>query len=218
MNYSKKYNYLDFREFLQYPYYQKIARLSSAKRLLEYQVEFIDIYSKYIPLYPSVKCERLEFLYLCYRTVQAMDEKLFQDFVNFNWRGIVWACWTGCITPYPKSYMIEQLKEIEDDLPYNKWLIETAVNILSGKSKDDELYKYISKLKYFIGLMPRVEIPLRPLPSEKQLHNQEIFRNRLKTIYQTKGTNEAIIFFQKNKSSIYDVSYKEWLRNISKIK
>ena len=213
---NEKYNYIDFTEFLVFPNYQKIGKKQSAEKWLEYQLNIIDAYSKYVPLYHSVKCEPLEFFYLCFKSVCAINNKLFHDFIKSGWRGIVWAAWISCITPYPKTYMTKQLKKINStDLPHNYWLVEIALNILANNYETGGIYKSMTQIRAYVSMIPPIKVPLRPWYSLEYIRSQSKFNNKLKGIYKSKGTEAAIDFFKRNKSLTYDVDYKTWLRNLS---
>jgi len=215
---NENYNYIDYAEFLVFPNYLRIGKERSAEGWLERQLSLLAPYSKYIPLYHSVKCEHLEFFYLCFKSVCAVDEKLFQDFIQDGWRGTVWAAWISCITPYPDLYMTKLLKKINPaDIPHNYWLVEIALNILAEGHKNKGIHKSMEQFRDYISMIPRIKVPLRPWYSSEYIRQRSEFQYKLKNIYKSKGTEAAFEFFRSNKNSTYDVDYKTWVRNLSKI-
>lgn len=212
----KEYNYIDFREFLIFPYYLKIGQKKSSERWLRDELALIDYHSEFITQYHYIKCEHLEFFYFCFKSVSAIDEKLFEDFIKFGWRGVVWAAWISCITPYPEEYMTKQLQNIDFNSPYNDWLVNVALNILTGNNKNEGIYQCMNKFRNYMGMIPRIEVPLRPWYNKEYFKRAAEFQRNLKNIYINEGTDAAIDFFHQNKCLTYNVDYKTWVQNLSK--
>jgi len=211
---SEKYNYVDFKEFLVFPYYLKIGKKQSAENWLARQLQITKPYSKYIPRYHSVKCEHLESFYFCFKSVSAVDEKLFQDFIQYGWEGIVWAAWISCITPYPDLYMTKLLKNINPArVPHNYWLVEVALNILDDDYESKVIYKSMEQFRDYISMIPLIKVPLRPWYTPAYIEQRRELQSQLKNIYQSKGTEAALKYFQRHKNLTYDVDYGTWVRN-----
>src|SRR5690242_18816617 len=79
-----------------------ILRPGSALRLLRRQVRTLENCREFVPLYASVRCEPLDFLYVYMQCVAALDDMLLIDLLNEHypqWRPILIASWLVALAP-----------------------------------------------------------------------------------------------------------------------
>ena len=205
-----KYNYVDFGELLDWPSYIRLAKEPRAIRFSKKELHIIDRYSKFIPKYPEVKCEPLEFLYHCLKCVCAINTELVDDLVNSSWRGPVWASWLALITPYENECFYQALTDVRKHEPEHHWIIDLALESCLGNSSSHELVAIAEKYKSYLSMMPKMDVPMRRWPTEEEEVIYYARCDMVKVIYKEKGTNAALRYLNKIKKFEWELSYKEW--------
>ncbi|ABC28799.1 hypothetical protein HCH_01965 [Hahella chejuensis KCTC 2396] len=213
MSYSE--HYIDSHHFTYGASHFRGGQLPSIKSLLNKQLVRVRGYQKFIPEYPQVRCLPLEFFYTCYHCICAMDAKLFEDITNRGSRSLAWASWLALVTPYPESYMLQQLEQIiEKNSDYSDFYILTmAIRRLEEQTPEcQETADMFSEYGSFITLLPRIKIPLRPSPTEHYFKQRRHRAETIANIYKNKGTDTAIAYIKSLPVQEEDMDYKEWLR------
>jgi len=205
-----KYNYVDFGELLDWPSYVRLAKEPSAIRFSKKELNMIEVYSKFVPKYPEVKCESLEFLYHCLKCVCAINTELVEDLVNSSWRGPVWASWLALITPYENDCFYLALSRVRKQVPEYHWIIDLALESYLGHSSSHELVTIANKYKSYLSMMPKIDVPMRLWPSEEEETIYYARCDMVKVVYKEKGTNAALSYLNKTKKFEWELSYKEW--------
>ncbi len=212
-----KYNYIDFEYFIKKAPYMRLAKSRGGYFFISHEIKLIHAYSKFIPQYPQIKCEPLEFLYQCHQSLCALDEKLFEDFINSGWRGIIWASWLAAISPYPESYRSIRLLNARDNAPYNQWIVDLALASLSEKKNEaNPIFEILDDYKNYISILPYKKLPLRECCSEEYIRYRKKERKVVLAIYKNKGIDAAIKHIKETPKSEYDVEYKDWLIQLQK--
>ncbi len=193
--------------------YMQLSRKGSGLFFLNYNLETIIPYEKFIDNYPYIKCEPLEFLYQTHRSVCAMDKLLFEDLTRHCWRSISWAAWIALVTPYPKRYMLKLLSLDLGERIRNQWSVKSAVLRLKGKRNNPEFDSSLSRFHSYLNQLPYRRIPLRKfdLYSKKSISHFEDLKSELRNIYKTEGSDPAISFLRTRDKLPNEVPYAEWL-------
>lgn len=212
---EKKYYYLDFGEPIVNGCYLRMRSERSAIHFLSHEVKIINGYAKFIDQYPQIKCEPLEFLYQCLRSVSMMSPKLLDDQIDFGWRGALWSSWVALITPHDNSYFIPALEKINGVYPHNDWIVKLALAHCKKTNPQHEIIQLAEQFRAFLKTMPKLDIPLRKWPSPMQLKLYELRCYILKRTYRLLGTDAALKFMQKSKQE-WELSHNEWHKKTRK--
>jgi hypothetical protein len=149
---------------------------SSALWLLRRQVQKLEAWQEFIPLYGSVRCEPLDFLYVYLQCVAALDDLVLLDLLNEHyprWRCILVASWLAALAPRAQ-YHDELVKARpfaqHPERPSAQWAVDLALAAISGEPPPElaEHHALLAKVRAVLAPLPKPVVRLRPIPSGRR--------------------------------------------------
>ncbi|MDI1475570.1 hypothetical protein [Polyangium sp. y55x31] len=200
----------------QSPYLQ-LARARSAVPYLRRHLHAASVFAPVLGRYPSIRCERLEFFYLCLQSLGALDRTLFVELTShYTWRGVVWAAWLAAIAPAP--HYLDPLRRARPNAPQNTWIVDVALHAIEGGGPAPEpLAEGAACAQAFRDLLaplPRPFVPLRRSPSEKDLDRLRAEQEEMRDIYRSEGADAARRFLAGTLHAEYVMPYPKWARAV----
>jgi hypothetical protein len=159
-------------------------------------VNFLDVYSRYLPLADQLRVERLDPLYTHARCLAAFDAAMLDDLVTaFGWRGLARGAWLAALKA--DGGCRATLEDVVSDglYPYQTGVVRLALNELNGHADPAlaESHRRISMLREAIRQIPAQ--PFKLLAHDPDLH-AKIYSDRLEVarIYSADGAEAASAF------------------------
>jgi hypothetical protein len=169
--------------------YLTLGRASSALHFMKNMASDGDELSNILMQYPHVKYEPLDFYYLCFQSLGALNEELISDLITqYTWRELIFASWLIALSPSEKYE--EYLNTIYTSArTENRWIIELALSEIRAEpcSCYLEHQGYLQIVKKLICQIKLPKIIIRSSPSG--LANQGVIVEHLREAYRKGGVN-----------------------------
>jgi hypothetical protein len=171
-------------------------------------------YRKFLPLYPHVCCEPLEFFYLCRKNIDALDEHLLNDFLfAFGWREANWGAWIAALAPKPEY--AAPLRQRRSALPHGARVIDLALAacgepVAEGLAEHHQLRSSIARM---LGELPSAHVPLRLEPGPAQAEQWRKEAAQARAAYLKGGVAAVQEQTRQGLLRYYGQSHQEWWRN-----
>lgn len=209
----KRSNYLpsDSQLSVQYAPYLQISD-RSLQGLISRTERDGQNYQKFLPLYPAVCCEYLEFHYHCRRALDMLDQYLLEDLLfSFSWREANWGAWLAMLGP--QVGFADLILKKQAEMPDSQLIIALAFAANGGEIAPalTKLHQRAENLRQLMQLMPSQRLPLRPNFTLRQdeLANQEI--KQIRGVFRQYGFDKARARMQEGLVGYFMLSHREWL-------
>jgi hypothetical protein len=174
--------------------YMQLLRPREGLRLLRKHARALEDWREFIPLYGSVRCERLDFLYVYLQCVAALDDllllDLFHEYVP-RWHGILVGSWIAALAPRSQYH-----DELVTARPFahhsNQWSVDVALAAITGEPPRElvEHHALLAKIRAVLTPLPKPVVRLRRVPdggAEEELAALMLIQER----YRTQGLEAA---------------------------
>jgi hypothetical protein len=149
----------------------EVRRLSSASQglwLLRRHVRALEGWREFIPMYGSVRCEPLDFLYTYLQCVAAFDDLLLLDLLHeypVRWRGILIGSWLAALAPRAR-YHDELVKLRPLEYEHHQWAVNVALAAITGEPPPElaEHHALLAKIRAVLASLPKPVVRLRRMP------------------------------------------------------
>ncbi|NLS00821.1 hypothetical protein HGP17_28665 [Rhizobium sp. P38BS-XIX] len=164
-----------------------LAKPKSALHFLMSRVEAGDELSHFLAEYPRLRCEPLDFHYVCQQSLSVLTNDLMADLLQYHaGHGIFWAAFLGALSG-DSSYLAPVLAARATD-PHYQWVVDLAVAILTSTNENASFphRKPIIRLREQLQPLPLLEVRLRRAPSQAEhaaaaAHVRSAYQSRLNT-------------------------------------
>ena len=169
-------------------------------------------YRKFLPLYPEVCCEPLEFVYQCRRNVDALDVHLLSDLLFLaSWREANWGAWLAALAPTEKYKQL--LLERRETLSHGTDIIDLAAASIEGKVPDRlaNHFEALGGVPQMLAEVRPVVVPLRQWPTlaQEAQYNGEV--EQIRQAYRRSGLGAALECMRHGMVGYNGESYGSWL-------
>jgi hypothetical protein len=172
--------------------YLSFLRPSSALWLLRRHVRTLEACRDFVPLYGSVRCAPLDFLYVYLQCVAALDDLLLLDLLNEHfpqWRPILIGSWLVALAPRTQYH-----DELVKARPFAQhpergnfqWAVDLALSAITGQPPPElaEHYALLAKIRAMLASLPKPVVRLRRIPvgrREEELAELMLIQDRCRT-------------------------------------
>lgn len=141
------------------PFLQFIATLETAATECK---EVLDVY-------PHVRYEPLDFLYLSLQSLGTLNLELMEDLAGIGKGGAVWACWMAMLSPRPEYRSV--LDRIHGRDTHYKWCADFAQSLIDGRvdPENAEHARLVNSIRNAIENLPQPKLDLRRVPVGEEL-------------------------------------------------
>lgn len=180
------------------------------RALLQETVDTGETYAHYLPQYPAVRIEPLDFLYQCRYNLDVLDEHMMADLLQSTWRQALWGAWLALLAPRPEYGPM--LREIKGRHPDAWGIVGLAIAAHGGEVPwafvdEFRLAKRIRKLVAALQVQPRA---LRKNPSPAELAAYRAEAEAVLATYRSGGAAAARPLTQKGLLWHYGENYWAW--------
>ena len=177
--------------------YMRLLRPSGGLWLLRRHVRALENCRDFIPLYGSVRCEPLDFLYVYLQCVAAFDDLMLLDLLNEHprWLNILLGSWIAALAPRAQ-YHDELVKArpfaFDPDRANTQWVVDMALAAITGEPPPElaEHHALLGKVRAVLASLPKPIVRLRRLPTdgrEVEIAELMLIQDR----YRTQGAEAA---------------------------
>lgn len=159
-------------------------------------VNFLDEYSRYLPLADQLRVERLDPLYTHARCLAAFDAAMLDDLVAaFGWRGLARGAWLAALKADGDCRATLEEVVSAGRYPYQLGVVRLALNELNGHTDPDlaESHRRIAMLREAIRQIPAQPFKLRAYDPDLQA-GIDSDRDEVARIYAADGADAASAF------------------------
>ena len=177
----------DVQRLVQNVPYKTVGSRASILRLLRKHLQAIEAWRDFIPLYASVRCEPLDFLYLYLQCVAALDELLMHDLINEHfprWRPIVVAAWLAALAPRDDYHdMLVEARPFAQHVDRGNFqpVVDLALAAITGQPPPEltEHHMLLEQLRGVLASTPKPAVRLRRMPEggEEQIAQIMLIRD-----------------------------------------
>lgn len=180
--------------------YLQLGRPNSAKTYISKLIRDGTELKAMLASFPDILYEPLDQHYTLLRCLGSLSEALVHDLCfHHTWRGVVWAAFLVALVPDPryKQYLVTT----NVPSPTNQWLVDLAIAEVDHTiwHEDPELQTLVHRLRALLFLAPRKRIELRRFPTQKEIKQLDLERERVKSIYKSSGFQAARAEFLRTK-------------------
>ena len=167
-------------------------------------------YAEYLPQYPAVRVEPLDFLYQCRHNVDALDEHLLNDLLQATWREANWGAWLALLSPRPEYAAL--LLKVRGRHPHGTDILALAI-AAHGWSVPPALTGYWGwalRIRNMVDALQPQTRTLRTNPTPEQLVAYRAEVESVWAAYKTGGASLALPLTQKGLLGHYREDYWSW--------
>jgi hypothetical protein len=165
-----------------------------------------------LAVYPTVRAQPLDFIYVCLEGLAALDLALFEDLTSAcTWRGVVWGAWLATLAP--RSEFLPHLERALPTVPKNHWIVRLAIAALENRDAASEALDCATVIRQALAPLPRVHAPLRRAPDAGQLARMNEERKALREHYRSGGDAAVRAHLHGTLLETYLLPYDEWRRS-----
>lgn len=191
--------------------YIKLASESSGMPLLRRARRLTEDYDKALLGYPAVRCEPLDFLYVCLANLGALNRDLFRDFVfECNWRGIVWGAWLAALSPCTEY--CTDLRKARPVAPKNQWIVDVALASFESGAPISEAVACVQHIREALARLPKPKVSLRRAPDQTELVRLAQERSAMLGHYRAGGAASVLAHLPGTLLSNFLPDYPSWHR------
>lgn len=187
-----KLNFLfsDVKRLYSYSFYWKIANAQRFPNFLADKISVGVELSQLLKEYPAVRCEPLDFHYVCLQSLAAFDGLLLDDLLKGHGQaGFVWGLFLTYLNP--SLQFKEQLQSVLDMYPRHRPLVEAALaygeNAPSGLGL--EVDRSLEQLRQQLNSSA---LPVVTLKKELSLEQGQLRQEKVREAYRLYGADAAL--------------------------
>jgi len=153
--------------------YMNLLQPSAGLYLLRRQVHLLEVWRDFVPLYGSVRCAPLDFLYTYLQCVAALDDLLLLDLLHEHiphWRAVLIGSWIAALAPRAQ-YHDELVKARpfahHPERTNAQWIVDLALAAITGAPPPElaEHHALLGKIRAVLASLPKPVIRLRRIPA-----------------------------------------------------
>jgi hypothetical protein len=177
--------------------YMSFLRSGQALWLLRRQVRTLETCREFVPLYGSVRCAPLDFLYVYLQCVAAFDDLLLLDLLNEHfpqWRPILIASWLVALAPraqYHDELVKKRHYAQHSDRGNFQWTVDLALGAITGEPPPElaEHHALLAQIRTVLAPLPKPVVRLRRIPPGGEPEEADIML--IQDRYRTLGVEAA---------------------------
>jgi len=174
-----------------------LLRPSAGLYLLRRHVQNLEAWRDFVPLYGSVRCAPLDFLYTYLQCVAALDDLLLLDLLHAyhpHWRCVLIGSWIAALAPRAQ-YHDELVKARpfahHPERTNAQWAVDLALAAITGKPPPElaEHHDLLAQIRAVLASLPKPVVRLRRIPARGEEDAAE--RMLIEERYRREGVEAA---------------------------
>lgn len=168
-----------------------------------------DNYFKFLGAYPQVKCEPLDFHYLCKRCIDTLDAGVMHALLHQMSRSADIGVFLLLLAPHREFR--KMLMDVRSHL--KPWLLELALSCIDGRMPTGQEAQLgdLEQIRRQLAQLPSCQVPLRPAISKSQEEQMRQEADVIRKINKAGGADAVLAHLPGTLRRYYSQSHKTWL-------